>query len=112
MILSFDDQINEASFSIKITENAKIMKIVNDYQTRTSVASQKVKSRSLKLKLSELNNLSNSDASDASNALNEHFKWIIAESVDYKALNDFWVRNHNWDFISKVNWVQIELNTS
>jgi len=57
---------------IKITENAKIMKIIDDHQTRTSITSQKVsKSKSLKLKSSELNNLNDSDASDASN---EHLK--------------------------------------
>jgi len=49
------------------------MKIINDHQTRTSVTS-KVKSRSLKLELSESDNLSNSDASDASDALSKYFK--------------------------------------
>jgi len=68
LILSFDDQIDDSSFLIKITENAKIMKIIDDHQTRTSITSQKVsKSKSLKLKSSELNNLNDSDASDASN---------------------------------------------
>jgi len=97
---------------IKITENAKIIKIVNDHQTRTSVTSQKVsRSRSLELKSSESDNLNNFDASDVSDASSKHLKWIIAESVDYRALNDFWVRNHNWNFVSKANWVQIKLNT-
>jgi len=74
LILSFDDQINGASFSRKIIENAKIAKIVNDHQTRTSVASQKVKSRSLELKSSESDNSSNSDASDASDASSKRLK--------------------------------------
>ncbi len=103
-ILSFNDQIDDSSFLIKITENAKIIKIVNDHQTRTSVTSQKAsKSRSLELESSESNNLNNSDASDASDALSKYLKWVIAESVDYRALNDFWVRNHNQDFVSKAN---------
>ncbi len=92
-ILSFDDQIDDASFLIKITENAKIMKIINDHQTRTSVASQKAsRSKSLELKLSESDNLSDSDASDASS---KHFKQVIAESVDYRTWNNFWIRDHN-----------------
>ncbi len=89
------------------------MKIINDYQTRTSVALQKVsRSRSLKLESSKSDNSSDSDASDASDALSKYFKRVIAESVDYRALNDLWVRNHNWSFVNKANWVQIELNTS
>ncbi len=87
------------------------MKIINDHQTRTSVTS-KVKSRSLKLELSESDNLSNSDASDASDALSKYFKWIIIKSVDYRALNNFWVRDYNWNFVSKAIWIQIKLNTS
>jgi len=110
LILDFNDQINDSSFLIKITKNAKITKIINDHQTRTSVASQKAsKSRSLELESSESDSSSDSDASDASS---EYFKWVIAESVDYRTLNDLWIRNHNWDFVSKANWVQIELNTS
>ena len=103
-ILSFDDQIDDASFLIKITENAKIAKIIDDYQTRTSVASQKAsRSRSLELESSD---------SDASDALSEHFKRVIAESIDYRTLNDLWIRNHNQDFVNQANQVQIELNTS
>ena len=103
-ILSFDDQINDASFLIKITENAKIAKIINDHQTKTSVASQKVsRSRSLELESSDF---------DASDALSEYFKRVIAESVDYRTLNDLWIRNHNQDFVNQANQVQIELNTS
>jgi len=65
---------------IKITENAKIAKIINDHQTKTSVASQKVsRSRSLELESSDF---------DASDALSEYFKRVIAESVDYRTLND------------------------
>ncbi len=101
-ILSFNDQIDDASFSIKITENAKITKIVDDHQTRTSVAS-KARSRSLELKSSESNHFSDSDASDASDASSECFKWVIAESVDYRALNDLWIRDYNQDFINRVN---------
>ncbi len=91
MILDFNDQINDqinnSSFSIKITENAKVAKIINDHQTRTSVTSQKVnRSKSLELESSESNNLSDFDASDASS---EHFKQIITEFVDYKTLNNF-----------------------
>ena len=109
-ILDFDDQIDDSSFLIKITENAKIAKIINDHQTKTSVTSQKVsRSKSLELESSESNNSSDSDAFDASS---ECFKRVIAESVDYRTLNNFWVRNHNWDFVNKANWVQIELNTS
>ncbi len=108
-ILSFDDQIDDASSSIKITENAKIAKIVDDHQTRTSVASQKAKSKSLELELSESDSSSDSDASDASS---ERLKRVIAESVDYRALNDFWVRDHNRSFVSRANRVQIESNTS
>ncbi len=75
------------------------MKIVDNHQTRTSVAS-KTKSRSLELESSESDNSSDSDASDASDASSEYFKWIIAESIDYKALNNLWVKDHNWDFVS------------
>jgi len=72
LILSFDDQIDDASFLIKITENAKIAKIIDDHQTRTSVASQKAsKSKSLELESSESDSSSDFDASDA---LSEHFK--------------------------------------
>ena len=86
LILDFNDQINDSSSLIKITENAKIAKIINDHQTRTSVTSQKVsKSRSLKLESSESNSSSDSDASDASS---EHFKWVIAEFVNYRILNN------------------------
>ncbi len=118
ILISFDDQINDAFFLIKITENAKITKIVDNHQTKTSS--------------SESNNLSNSDASDAFSALSKHLKQVIIKSVDYrvlndlwvkdhnqdfinkanKALNDFWVKNYNQDFVSKANQVQIELNTS
>jgi len=74
---------------IKITENAKIAKIVDDHQTKTSVALQKVsRSKSLELELNESNSLNNSDASDASDALSERLKQVIAESVDYRALNN------------------------
>ena len=105
-ILSFNDQIDDSSFSIKITENAKIAKIVDDHQTRTSVTSQKAsRSRSLELESSESDNSSDSDASDASDASSEHLKRVIAESVDYRALNDLWVRDHNRDFVSRANRV-------
>jgi len=57
---------------IKITENVKITKIINDHQTRTSIASQKAsRSQSLKLESNELNNSSDFDAFDVSS---EHFK--------------------------------------
>ncbi len=109
-ILSLDDQIDDASFLIKITENAKIAKIINDHQTRTSVTSQKAsRSRSLELDSSESDNSSDSDASDASS---EHFKRVIAEPVDYRTLNNLWIRDHNRDFVSRANRVQIESNTS
>jgi len=89
LILSFNDQINDSSFLIKITENAKIAKIVDNHQTRTSVALQKVsRSRSLELESNESNSLNNSDASDASDASSEHLKRVIAESVNYRALNN------------------------
>jgi len=95
---------------IKITENAKITKIIDDHQTRTSVASQKAsRSRSLELESSESDNSSDSDASDVSS---EHFKRVIAEPVDYRTLNNLWVRDYNWDFVSRANRVQIESNTS
>jgi len=62
------------------------MKIIDDHQTRTSVALQKAsRSRSLELKSSESDNSSDSDASDASS---EHFKQVIAEFVNYRTLND------------------------
>jgi len=91
LILSFNDQIN-------------------NYQTKTSVTSQKTKSKLLELesKSIESDNLSNIDISDA---LNEHFKWVIAELIDYKTFNNFWIKD-NWDFVSWANWIQIELNTS
>ena len=109
-ILSFNDQINDASFSIKITKNAKIAKIIDNHQTRTLVASQKVsRSRSLELESSESDSSSDSDASDASS---KHLKRVIAESVDYRTLNDLSIRNHNWDFVNQANQVQIESNTS
>ncbi len=118
ILISFDDQIDDASFSIKITENAKIAKIVDDHQTRTSS--------------SESDNSSDSDASDASDASSEHLKRVIVEPVDYRALNDFWardfnrsfvsranralndlwVKDHNRSFVSRANRVQIESNTS
>jgi len=75
LILNFDDQINDSSYLIKIIENAKIAKIINDHQTRTSITSQKVsKSRSLELKSSESESSSESDAFDASS---ECFKQVI-----------------------------------
>jgi len=74
ILISFDDQINDAFFLIKITENAKITKIVDNHQTKTSS--------------SESNNLSNSDASDAFSALSKHLKQVIIKSVDYRVLND------------------------
>jgi len=100
LILFFDDQIEDESFSSKSfsiisTENAKIAKILDNYSARTSsatskctivsetsVASQKARSRSSELESSKSDSLSNSDA------LSEHFKRAIAESVDYRALND------------------------
>ncbi len=95
---------------IKITENAKITKIIDDHQTRTSVASQKAsRSRSLELESNESDSSSDSDASDVSS---EHFKRVIAEPVDYRTLNNLWVRDYNWDFVSRANRVQIESNTS
>jgi len=124
LILFFDDQIKDESFSSKSfsiisTENAKIAKILDNYSARTSsatskctivsetsVASQKARSRSSELESSESDSLSNSDA------LSEHFKRAIAESVDYRALNDLWVKDHNRSFVSKANRVQIESNTS
>jgi len=123
-ILFFNDQIEDESFSSKSfsiisTENAKITKILDDYSARTSsatskctivsetsVASQKARSRLSELESSESDNSSDSDASS------ECFKWTIAEPVDYRALNDFWVKDHNWSFVSKANRVQIESNTS
>ncbi len=118
ILISFDDQIDDASFSIKTTENAKIAKIVDDHQTRTSS--------------SESDNSSDSDASDASDASSEHLKRVIVEPVDYRALNnlwvrglnrnfvsranralnDLWVKDHNRSFVSRANRVQIESNTS
>ncbi len=124
LILFFDDQIEDESFSSKSfsiisTENAKIAKILDNYSARTSsatskctivsetsVASQKARSRLSELESSESDSLSNSDA------LSEHFKRAIAESVDYRALNDLWVKDHNRSFVSKANRVQIESNTS
>ncbi len=123
-ILFFDDQIEDESFSSKSfsiisTENAKIAKILNDYSARTSsatskctivsetsVALQKARSRSSELESSE------SDNSSDSNASSERLKRTIAESVDYRALNDLWVKDHNWNFVNRANRVQIELNTS
>lgn len=91
LILSFDDQIN-------------------DYQTRTLVASQKIRSRSLELELESIE-LNNSSNTDISNALSEHLKWIIAKSIDYKTLNDLWIKDDR-DFVNRVNRIQIESNTS
>ncbi len=123
-ILFFDDQIKDESFSSKSfsiisTENAKITKILDDYSARTSpvtskctivsetsVTSQKARSRSSELESNESNNSSDSDASS------ERLKQAIAESVDYKVLNNFWVKDHNQDFVSRANQVQIESNTS
>jgi len=100
LILFFDDQIEDESFSSKpfsiiSTENAKIAKILDDYSARTSsatskctivpetsVASQKARSRSLELESSE------SDSSSDFDALSERLKRAIAESVDYRALNN------------------------
>ena len=90
-ILSFDDQIN-------------------DDQTRTSVTSQKTRSRSLKLE-SESIKLDNSSNTDISDASSEHLKQVIAESIDYKTFNDLWIKN-NRDFVNWANRIQIESNTS
>ncbi len=90
-ILSFDDQIN-------------------DHQTRTSVASQKIRSRSLELE-SELIKSDSSSDTDILDASSECFKRVIAELIDYKTLNDLWIKN-NQDFVNWANWIQIELNTS
>jgi len=86
LILFFNDQIEDESFSSKSfsiisTENAKITKILDDYSARTSSATskctivfetsvtlQKVRSRSSKLESNESDNLSDSDA------LSEHLK--------------------------------------
>ncbi len=124
LILFFDDQIEDESFSSKSfliisTENAKIAKILDNYSARTSsatskctivsetsVALQKARSRSSELKSSESDNLSDSDASS------KHFKWVIAKFADYRAFNDLWVKDYNQDFVSKANRVQIESNTS
>ncbi len=124
LILFFNDQIQDESFSSKSfsiisTENAKIAKILDDYSARTSsailkctivsetsVASQKARSRSSELESSE------SDSSSDSDALSECFKRAIAKPVDYRALNNLWVKDHNRDFVNRANWVQIESNTS
>ena len=100
LILFFNDQIEDESSSLKSssiisTENAKIAKILDNYSARTSsatskctivsetsVASQKARSRSSELESSKSDNSSDSDASS------EHLKRTIAESVDYRALND------------------------
>jgi len=71
----FNDQTNDESCSLKIIENAKIAKISDNHQTRTSfitlkhitvstasVASQKAESQSSELESSESNSSSNSDA--------------------------------------------------
>ncbi len=111
-VLSFDDQIDDAPSSIKTTENAKIAKIADDHQTRTSAASQKARSRSLELESSEPDSSSDSDASDAPDAPSGRLKRAIAGPVDYRALNDPWARDHNRGFASRANRVQIESNTS
>ncbi len=109
-VLSFDDQTDDAPSPIKTTENAKIAKIIDDHQTRTSADSQKAsRSRSLELESSESDSSSDSDAPDASS---ERLKRVIAESVDYRTLNDLWIRGHNRGFVSRANRVQIESNTS
>jgi transposase InsO family protein len=120
-VLSFDEQINDESFPQKsssiITENAKIAKILDDYPIRTSstskrtivsstsVASQKARSRPSELESSE-------PSSSDSDASSEHLKRVIAEPVDYRALNDPWAKGNNRGFASRANWVQIESNTS
>ncbi len=98
-ILSFDDQINDHQTRTSV-----------DHQTRTSVASQKTRSRSLELESESIksDSLSDTDISDASS---ERLKRVIAESIDYKTLNDLWIKD-NRDFVSWANWIQIELNTS
>ncbi len=123
-ILSFDDQTEDEPFSSKpssiiSTENAKIAKILDDYSARTSsatskrtivpetsVASQKARSRSSELESSE------SDSSSDSDASSERLKRAIAEPVDYRTLNDLWVKDHNRGFVSRANRVQIESDTS
>ena len=112
-VLSFDDQTDDSPSSIKITENAKIAKIADDHQTRTSAASQKAsRSRPLELESSESDSSSDSDASDASDASSGRLKRATAGPVDYRALNDLWARGHNRGFASRANRVQIESNTS
>ncbi len=90
LILSFDDQIN-------------------DHQTRILITSQKTKSRSLELELESIKSDSSSNT-DIFDALSKHLKWVIAESIDYKTLNDLWIKD-NQDFVSRANWIQIESNT-
>ncbi len=98
-ILSFNDQINDHQIRTSI-----------DHQTRTSVTSQKTRSRSLELKSESIESDSSSDT-DIFDASSEHLKWVIAESIDYKTLNDLWIKD-NQDFVNQANWIQIELNTS
>ncbi len=123
-VLSFDDQTEDEPSSSKpspiiSTENAKIAKILDDYPARTSsatskrtivsetsVASQKARSRPPELESSESGSSSDSDASSG------RFKRAIAGPVDYRALNDLWVKGHNRGFASRANRVQIESNTS
>jgi len=86
-ILSFDDQIN----------NHQTRTLV-DHQIRTSVASQKTRSRSLELESESIKSDSSSDT-DILDASNECLKRVIAKSIDYKTLNNFWIKD-NQDFVS------------
>jgi len=82
----YDEDLSILGFNDQIDDSSSWIKIIDDHQTRTSVASQKAsRSRSLKLESNESDNSSDSDTFDA---LSEHLKWVIAKSVNYRTLND------------------------
>jgi len=111
VLISFDDQTDDAPSPIKTTENAEIAEIADDHQTRTPAAPQKARSRPLELESSEPDSSSDSDAPDASDAPSGRPKRAIAGPVDYRALNDPWAKGHNRGFASRANRVQIESDT-
>ncbi len=89
VLISFDDQTDDAPSPIKTTENAEIAEIADDHQTRTPS--------------SESDSSSDSDAPDASDAPSGRPKRATAGPVDYRALNDPWARGHNRGFASRAN---------
>ena len=77
---------------------------------KSTIIKQEHQSLHRKLESESIKSDSSSNT-DISDALSKHLKWVIAELIDYKTLNDFWIKD-NQDFVNRANWIQIESNTS